>query len=233
MGFNKDKEFIGKMFDEISPSYDKLNHLFSAMQDKRWRKTAINYLLKKGIRSQFILDLASGSGDLASEMLRLEPQKIYSVDISLEMLKINRKKLSSPKNFVLQAEAELLPFLDGFFDLAGIAFGVRNFQDLDVCFEEINRVLKNGAKFLTIEMFSNGSKSITRRSFDFYFKKIVPKLGNRLSNSDYAYDYLFDSVETFLTVEDYSSLLKNKGFSVEYTKNNFLGIVNTVLAVKI
>jgi demethylmenaquinone methyltransferase/2-methoxy-6-polyprenyl-1,4-benzoquinol methylase len=221
------------MFDEISPTYDRLNHLFSAMQDKRWRKKAVNFLLKQNIKLEFILDLASGSGDFAFELLKLNPKRIYSVDLSYEMLKINRKKINNTRNFVLQAEAELLPFKDEFFDIVGIAFGVRNFEDLESCITEIKRVLKTGGKFLTIEMFRNHSESITRKSFDYYFKKIIPKLGNKLSSSDYAYDYLFDSVDTFLTVEEYCLELANFGFKIEYKKNNFLGIVNTVIVSRI
>ncbi|MGA2668163.1 MAG: ubiquinone/menaquinone biosynthesis methyltransferase [Ignavibacteria bacterium] len=230
---SKDKQFIGRMFDEISPTYDRLNHLFSVMQDKRWRKKAVNYLLRQNINTDHILDLASGSGDLALEMMKLNPKRIYSVDLSYEMLKINKKKINSARNFILQAEAELLPFRDDFFDVTGIAFGVRNFENLEGCVEEIQRVLKKNGRFLTIEMFRDNSESITRKSFDYYFKKIVPKVGNILSNSDYAYDYLFNSVDSFLTVNEYCSMLANKGFKINYTKNNFLGIVNTVIASKV
>ena len=230
---NKDKQFIGKMFDEISPTYDRLNHLFSAMQDKRWRKKAVNYFVKQNVPADYILDLASGSGDLAAEMLKLSPIRIYSVDLSYEMLMINRKKLNNSRNFVLQAEAELLPFSDNFFDITGIAFGVRNFETLDNCFSEIYRVLKKGGRFLTIEMFRDTSAGLTRKSFEYYFKRIVPKVGNLLSSSDYAYDYLFDSVDTFLTVEEYCSKLNGTGFKVDFVKNNFLGIVNTIIASKV
>lgn len=233
METRKDKQFIGKMFDEISPTYDKLNHLFSAMQDKRWRKKAVNLLIGQNFKPENILDLASGSGDLALEMLRLNPVRLYSVDLSFEMLKLNREKIRSANNFAVQAEAELLPFKDELFDLAGIAFGVRNFEELESCIVEIKRVLKPGGKFLTIEMFRNNSEGITRKSFNYYFKKIVPKLGNKMSNSDYAYDYLYDSVDTFLTAEEYCLELTNYGFRIEYTKNNFMGIVNTIIAIRI
>ena len=230
---SKDKQFIGKMFDEISPTYDRLNHLFSAIQDKRWRNKAVNYLLRQNFPADYILDLASGSGDLAVAMLKLNPRRIYSVDISYEMLKINRKKINNSRNFVLQAEAELLPFSDNFFDITGIAFGVRNFETLDNCFTEIYRVLKNGGKFLTIEMFRDSKTGLTRKSFEYYFKKIVPKVGNLISSSDYAYDYLFDSVDTFLTVEEYCTKLRGTGFKIDIARNNFLGIVNTVVASKV
>jgi demethylmenaquinone methyltransferase / 2-methoxy-6-polyprenyl-1,4-benzoquinol methylase len=112
--YTKDKKFISGMFDEISPTYDKLNHLFSANQDKRWRKMAVQKLQKRGFTSKNILDLAAGSGDLGIEFLKLIPDKLFSVDISLEMLKINAVKNPDIRNIQLKAEAERLPFTDNF-----------------------------------------------------------------------------------------------------------------------
>ena len=232
MKYSKDPKFIGKMFDEISPSYDRLNHLFSGMQDLRWRKLAIKHLAKSRNKYECILDLASGSGDLALEMMKLKPDKLYSVDLSAEMLKINKQKVNSDINIVLQANAEALPFQDNYFDLVGIGFGVRNFEYLDKCIKEIARVLKPGGKFLTIEMFKSSTNGIIQKSFNLYFRKALPKLGNLLSKSDYAYDYLFDSVNNFLSVKDYSKLLEESGLRIEYIKNNFIGIVHTVIVSK-
>jgi len=232
MKYSKDPKFIGKMFDEISPSYDKLNHLFSGMQDLRWRKLAIKHLQKSRNKYECILDLASGSGDLALEMMKLNPDKLYSVDLSEEMLKINKRKVNSDINIVLQANAEALPFQDNYFDLVGIGFGVRNFEYLDKCTKEIARVLKPGGKFLTIEMFKSSTNGFIQKSFNLYFRKALPKLGNLLSKSDYAYDYLFDSVNNFLSVKEYSKLLEESGLHIGYIKNNFIGIVHTVIGLK-
>jgi demethylmenaquinone methyltransferase/2-methoxy-6-polyprenyl-1,4-benzoquinol methylase len=116
--------------------------------------------------------------------------------------------------------------------LTGIGFGVRNFQKLALCLKEIARVLKPGGRFLTIEMFKSTKNTLTGKSFKLYFQKIVPKIGSLVSKSDYAYDYLFDSVDNFLNVKDYSKLVKAAGMEVEYVKNNFLNIVHTVIAVK-
>ncbi len=232
MKYSKDPKFIGKMFDEISPSYDRLNHLFSGRQDLRWRKLAIKHLAKSQKNYACIMDLASGSGDLALEMMKLKPDKLYSVDLSAEMLKINKRKVNSERNIIVQSDAEHLPFQDNYFDLVGIGFGVRNFQFLEKCIKEIERVLKPGGMFLTIEMFRSQKEGVAQRTFDMYFRKVLPKLGNVLSKSDYAYDYLFDSVNNFVTVKEYSELLNASGLNTEQIKNNFLGIVHTVIASK-
>jgi len=220
------------MFDEISPTYDKLNHLLSGYQDKRWRKSAVKYLASLNADYKYILDLAAGSGDLGLEFLKLNPEKIYSVDLSAEMLKINKEKLPKDINETIHAEAEHLPFKDDFFDLCGIGFGVRNFQNLSGCIKEINRVLKRGAKFVTIEMFKPDKVTLANKSFKLYFEKVLPKIGNTLSKSDYAYNYLFESVDNFMTVSEYSQLLADRGFKIIKTKNNFLGFVNSVFAEK-
>lgn len=233
MKYTKNKEFIGNMFDEISPTYDKLNHLLSGYQDNRWRKGAVKYLASVSENYHNILDLASGSGDLGMEFMKLKPNKIFSADLSFEMLKIDKVKLPIELNQVVKAEAEHLPFRNDFFDLCGIGFGVRNFEHLSNCIKEISRVLKKGAKFLTIEMFKPSKPNIVNRSFRLYFEKVLPKLGNSLSKSEYAYNYLFESVDNFLTVKQYSDILEQKGLKILKTKNNFIGIVNTVFAEKL
>lgn len=231
--FTKDKKFIAEMFDEISPTYDKLNHLFSANQDLRWRRQAVKYLMKQGLKPEYILDLAAGSGDLGVEFLKLNPRKIFSTDLSLKMLNINKEKIQDSRNAQIRAEAEFLPFEDNFFDLCGISFGIRNFENLDGSLIEINRVLKIGGRLLVIEMFRPENRSIFNRMFDYYFSRFMPKVGNRLSKSTYAYNYLLSSVNNFKSVREYCKLLRNTGFESVYIKNNFLGMVNTVIAGKI
>lgn len=233
MKFTKEKKFIGGMFDEISPTYDRLNHLLSGYQDNRWRKSAIKYLAALGSNYGHILDLASGSGDLGMEFLKLNPKRLYSADLSAEMLKINQRKLPEEINTAVRAEAEHLPFKPDYFDLTGIAFGVRNFENLGNCVKEIHRVLKMGGRFLTIEMFKPLKPTILNKSFRLYFEKVLPKLGNKLAGSKYAYDYLFESVDSFITVKGYADLLEANGFRISASKNNFLGIVYSVFAEKL
>ena len=229
---SKNPVLIGKMFDEISPKYDLLNHLISAGQDIRWRKKAIKELRKLNHDYKAILDLAAGSGDLTREMLTLSPDIVISADISQHMLKITSEKIKDKRNVLIRADASNLPFGDDTFDLVGISFGVRNFENLDKAMMEIFRVLKPGGKFLTIEMFKSASKNFILKGFLFYFNKLVPRVGKVISRSDYAYDYLFKSVASFKTIYEYKSLLKNTGFTVLCSKNNFLGIVYSTIASK-
>ncbi len=230
--FTKDKKFISGMFDEISPTYDKLNHLFSANQDLRWRRLAVKYLMNQSSKPANILDLAAGSGDLGIEFLNLNPKRIFSADLSFKMLQVNKDKISDSRNMQIRAEAEHLPFEDNFFDLCGISFGIRNFENLGNCLIEIKRVLKKGGRLLVIEMFRPEKRGIFNRMFDFYFSKLMPILGNKLSKSTYAYNYLLSSVNTFKSVKEYCSMLTEAGLETEYVKNNFLGMVNTVIAKK-
>jgi demethylmenaquinone methyltransferase/2-methoxy-6-polyprenyl-1,4-benzoquinol methylase len=232
MKYTKDKRFIGAMFDEISPTYDKLNHLLSGYLDNRWRRSAVKHLARIG-KYENILDLACGSGDLGLEFTKLHPQKIYSADLSFEMLKIDNAKLPQEMNLAVKAEAEKLPFSDDFFHLCGIGFGVRNFENLSLCAAEINRVLKPGGRFLTIEMFKPENPNLINRAFRLYFEKILPKIGNMVSKSRYAYDYLFESVDNFLPVSKYSQILEQNGFKITKITNNFLGIVHSVFAEKL
>jgi len=233
MKYTKNKQFIGGMFDEISPTYDKLNHLLSGYQDNRWRKGAVKYLASLSTSYENVLDLASGSGDLGMEFLKLQPKRIFSADLSFEMLKIDKAKLPADINQAVKAEAEHLPFKSGYFDLCGIGFGVRNFERLSECTTEIARVLKPGGKFITIEMFKPLKPNIANKSFRLYFEKILPKIGNTLSKSDYAYSYLFESVDNFINIQQYSEILQNSGFKILKTTNNFLGIVNSIFAEKL
>lgn len=233
MRYTKNKEFIGNMFDEISPTYDKLNHLLSGYQDNRWRKGAVKYLASISANYENILDLASGSGDLGMEFMDLNPKKLFSADLSLEMLKIDKEKLPEAINQTVKAEAEHLPFRSAYFDLCGIGFGVRNFEHLSECIMEISRVLKPGGKFVTIEMFKPLKANIANRSFRLYFEKVLPKIGNRMAKSEYAYSYLFESVDNFINIAEYSEILQKCGFKILKTKNNFLGIVNSVFAEKL
>ena len=229
---SKITSLVSKMFDDISPTYDLLNHFISAGQDIRWRKKAINELKKYNSGYNYVLDLAAGSGDLTVQLLKLSPKKLFSADLSSEMLCILRKKIQHANNILVQADACNLPFQDDFFDLVGISFGVRNFEFLSKSLKEINRVLKTGGKFLTIEMFKTPSKSFIMKSFSLYFNKFVPRIGNLISRNKFAYDYLFKSVASFMSAEEYQNLLMDNGFKILHSKNNFLGIVNSIIASK-
>jgi len=220
------------MFDSISSSYDRLNRILSGFQDVRWRKQAVGMLQHYKNKKPVVMDLASGSGDLGKEFLKLQPQLLYSVDISEEMLKICRKKINSEINKVILAESTDLPFENEHLDICGVSFGIRNFCNLDDSINEIRRVLKAGGAFLTIEFFKTENVNMKHKLFNFYFRKIIPFVGNKLSGSTYAYNYLFDSINEFMTVNEYRELLQQNGFSFKRIKNNFLDFVYTVYAEK-
>ncbi len=223
---NKSKEKIESMFDEIAPTYDKLNHLFTLNKDVKWRNEIINYIVKNNINAESILDLASGTGDLTKELIKLNPAKIVAADISSKMLEIQRIKIKDNRLELIQADAASLPFSDNSFNIVTIGFGVRNFENLMISLKEIYRVLKPNGKLIVLEMFKSGG--IMTELFNLYFGKVMPYIGNKISKSKYAYSYLFNSVDCFLSVKEFISICEENGFKREYSKNNFLGIVNTV-----
>ncbi|MEX1239429.1 MAG: ubiquinone/menaquinone biosynthesis methyltransferase, partial [Cyclobacteriaceae bacterium] len=172
------KEQVAKMFNNISRRYDFLNHFLSLGIDRVWRMTAVRLL--RPLSPQFILDVATGTGDFAIQALTLHPQKITGIDISEGMLAIGRKKIEksrlSDKIELLAGDSENLQFSDNSFDAVTVGFGVRNFEDLEKGLGEIRRVLKPGAMLVVLE-FSRPRKFPMRQLYNFYFKNILPGLG--------------------------------------------------------
>lgn len=226
MNLEKPKEKIQLMFDEIASTYDRLNHLFTLNRDIIWRKDIIKYLKKNNFKPNYILDLASGTGSLTKELLDLDPKKIFAVDISSKMLEIQRRRINDKRLTSLQADASNLPFENNYFELVTIGFGIRNFENLEGSLMEIQRVLKPNYKLIILEMFK--SDRAVARIFNLYFGNIMPLIGNKISRSKYAYNYLFNSVKNFYNTNDFEKICKSTGFSLDYSKNNFLGIVNTL-----
>lgn len=223
---DKSRKKIENMFDEIAPTYDKLNHLFTARSDIIWRRKIIRNLKESGLNFNRIVDLASGTGDLTIELLKLNPENIYAVDISSKMLEIQKTKVGDERLELIQAEAADMPFENESIDLITIGFGVRNFEDLKKTLQEINRVLKKNGYLIILEMFK--SEKVSSKVFNYYFSRIMPYLGNKLSKSKNAYNYLSDSVQNFLTVKEFSKICQDEGFSTEESVNNFIGVVNTI-----
>ncbi|MBX7043572.1 MAG: ubiquinone/menaquinone biosynthesis methyltransferase [Ignavibacteria bacterium] len=221
---------ISAMFDEIAPTYDKLNHAFTLNLDKKWRREIADNLIRSGMKFDTVLDLATGTGDLAAELLRLFPEKIVAADFSAEMLEFQRLHKSNKIIELVRADAAELPFQEGEFDLVTVGFGVRNFHELKRCLLEVNRVLKTGGMFVVIEMFRSGG--ILNSLFDFYFSRIMPVIGNKVSGSSNAYTYLSESVNNFLTPEEFARMCCEIGFVLTQRVNNFLGIVNTLYMKK-
>ncbi len=223
---DKSRPKIEKMFDEIAPTYDRLNHIFTLNKDLKWRKEIVKRLQDNKTSSDKILDIASGTGDMTIELLRLKTEKVYSVDISEEMLKIQRKKIKDKRLVLVKGEVLKLPFENNYFDIVTIAFGIRNFENPENSLIEIKRVMKHKGKLIILEMFKSGG--ILTSIFNIYFGKIMPYVGNKISHSKYAYNYLSNSVSNFFSVKDFCEICERFGFKKKYLKNNFLGVVNTV-----
>ncbi len=223
---DKSPEKIQSMFDEIAGRYDLLNHLFTFNLDKKWRRDIVCRIERDEIAKDVLLDLASGTGDLTMELISLNPDKLYSCDISLKMLEVQRNKLKDKDVIISQADAENLPMESESIDIVTIGFGIRNFENLKNALTEIFRVLKKGGSVIILEMFSQ--PKMKKGIYNFYFSKIIPAVGNRISNSNYAYDYLFSSVNGFYTSKELIILCKNLNFELYHIKNNFRNLVNTL-----
>jgi demethylmenaquinone methyltransferase / 2-methoxy-6-polyprenyl-1,4-benzoquinol methylase len=219
------KEQVARMFDNISHRYDFLNHLLSMGIDKGWRKKAIRLL--QPIQPKSILDVATGTGDFAIQALSLKPNKITGIDISEGMLAVGRKKIVEKKleQFVelRSGDSENIPFQENNFDAVTVAFGVRNFENLDKGLSEIYRVIRPGGMVVVLE-FSRPRGFPFRQLYNFYFKFILPKIGRFISSDKAAYTYLPESVEAFPDGEDFLHRLNTVGFKNTKCKALTFGI---------
>jgi demethylmenaquinone methyltransferase/2-methoxy-6-polyprenyl-1,4-benzoquinol methylase len=203
---------VPKMFDEIAPSYDRVNRVLSLGQDVRWRKKVAQFVpLKPHLE---ILDLATGTGDQIAALYRagLSIQRAVGIDLAEEMLKIGRSKLKAfPQVQLLHGNAEKLPFASESFDAATFSFGIRNVSDPLLSLQEIHRVLKKRGRCLILE-FSMPNRWI-RPFFLFYLRHVLPRLGGILSKHVAAYRYLNRTIETFPSGDAFLALLKSAQFS--------------------
>ena len=211
------KEQVAAMFNNIAHRYDFLNHFLSLGIDKCWRKKAIRELTC--IKPKKILDIATGTGDLAMAALALNPSEIVGIDISDEMLIYANRKVEKAGNGNIirfeKGDSELINYPDLTFDAAMVAFGVRNFENVQQGINEIYRTISLGGKIVVLE-FSRPKNFWIRKIYDFYFLKIVPFFGKLFSNDRRAYHYLPESVEAFPNGEPFLQFLANAGF-VELT----------------
>jgi demethylmenaquinone methyltransferase/2-methoxy-6-polyprenyl-1,4-benzoquinol methylase len=229
----KNKENVASMFDDIAPSYDFLNHFLSLNIDKGWRKKAVKILSSYTPKS--ILDVATGTGDLAIAMLKLNPEKITGIDISKEMLEVGKKKITEiGKQQIIdlqQADAENIPFAENTFNAVTVAFGVRNFEHLDKGIKEIYRVLAVNGVFLILE-FSRPKNNFLGWLFKFYFGQILPLIGRLFSKNKVAYKYLFQTVQQFPSGDEMKNKLSSLGFKNVSAKTLSMGIATIYTASK-
>ncbi len=212
LAMNK-KQQVRQMFDHIARYYDFLNHLLSFNMDKTWREKAINELIADN--PKIILDVATGTADLSIEAVRLNPDKIIGIDISEKMLQLAREKISrkqlSHRIELKKGDSENLPFDDNSFDAVIVAFGVRNFENLEKGLSEMLRVLRKGGKAVILE-FSKPEKFPFKHLYSFYFNNILPFIGRTISKDKGAYRYLPESVRNFPDGIDFINILKKTGF---------------------
>lgn len=207
------KQQVAEMFDNISAKYDLLNHVLSLGIDRRWRKKILK--LAAASKPKYILDVATGTGDLAIELAALNPVKITGVDISEGMLSYGYKKVRD-KNLshlieLRKGDCESLDFPDDSFDLVTVAFGVRNFEHLQKGLSEMLRVTKSGGKIFILE-FSQPDVFPFAQIYKFYFKQILPAIGRWVSKDPNAYNYLPASVEAFPYGQKFISILNTLNY---------------------
>ncbi|HZH68513.1 MAG TPA: bifunctional demethylmenaquinone methyltransferase/2-methoxy-6-polyprenyl-1,4-benzoquinol methylase UbiE [Chitinophagales bacterium] len=224
---------VAQMFNNISARYDFLNILLSMGIDRIWRRK-----LAKEIKQHQpinILDVATGTGDLAVALVRTKAKKIVGVDISEGMLEVGKKKIAQlnlEKTIELQVgDSEQLAFEDESFDAVTVAFGVRNFQNLEKGLSEIYRVLKPQAPLAILE-FSKPTNWFYRRIYFFYFNNVLPFVGRMISKDARAYSYLPESVHAFPDGLKFKQILKNVGFKKVKLRKLTFGICTLYVAIK-
>ena len=226
------KSQVEDMFDNIAPKYDLLNHVLSMKIDVLWRNTLVNMM--KNDNPQEVLDVATGTGDLAITIEKGTHAKVIGLDLSQQMLNvgvIKIKKLNLDGKISMQkGDAENLPFEDNRFDAVSVAFGVRNFENLTKGLAELRRVVKDNKSVYILE-FSK-VEGFLAPFYMFYFKNILPAIGRLVSKDNRAYTYLPDSVNAFPFGEKMRQILLDTGFKkVEYKKLS-LGIATIYKATK-
>ena len=209
------REKVEAMFDSISSHYDRLNRVLSMGTDRRWRRRAVEIIGQHATPVR-ILDVATGTGDLAVAAMKLGPEKITGIDISSEMLAIGRRKIVkmglADRIELLRGDSLSMDFRDGTFDVAMSAFGVRNFEETVAGLREMHRVLKPGGMVMVLE-FSKPSWFPMKQIYGFYFRRILPRIGKSVSGDAGAYTYLPDSVTAFPDNEAFLDLLLEAGFA--------------------
>jgi len=227
------KQQVEQMFDNIAPKYDFLNHFLSLGIDKLWRKKAVSIL--SDFRSEILLDVATGTGDFAVAAAKLNPKKIIGFDISEQMLAVGRTKV---KRLGLdqiiefrKGDSEAMPFQTEQFDAITVAFGVRNFENLEGGLQEFFRVLKPDGVVIILE-FSKPKYFPMKQFYLFYFFKILPFIGRMISKDSSAYSYLPESVMAFPDDQKFLDVLQKVGFSRTTQKRLTFGIATIYIAQK-
>lgn len=210
---NSKKEEVAEMFNNISKRYDFLNHFLSMGIDRLWRKKAVKQLVD--IKPERILDIATGTGDFAIALLKLNPKEVVGVDISEGMLNVGKQKMKSKgiDNIIKMqlGDSENLPFEDNYFDALTVGFGVRNYENLNKGLTDMLRVIRPGGRAIILE-FSKPKKFPIKQFFGFYSKTLIPFFGSIISKDKRAYTYLPESVEAFPEGTNFISIMEELGY---------------------
>jgi len=227
------KEQVTQMFDTISKNYDGLNRVISFGIDIKWRKRVVAILKTK--KPEILLDIATGTGDLAINLVQTGARKIVGLDISPGMLEVGKKRVLEKhmeKTIeMIEGDSENLPFEDNTFDAVTVAFGVRNFETLEKGLSEIHRVLKPKGTFVVLET-SVPTKTPYKQGYHFYTKNILPKIGKLFSKDDSAYAYLSESASVFPHGENFNNILRKIGFIDVVNKPQTFGVASIYVATK-
>ena len=234
-GSDSKKEQVARMFDGISGRYDLLNRLLSMGIDIRWRRVALRMLRERGIPGR-VLDVATGTADLALALAADLPEaEVIGVDLSEGMLGVGRQKVERnglrARVRLEQADAENLPFEDGSFDAVTVAFGVRNFENLDKGLGELQRVLRPGGHLMVLE-FSRPTSPLVKGLMNLYSRSLMPALGGWLSKDRAAYAYLPASVQVFPEGAAFEERLQRAGLQPLRQRRLSMGISSVYIARK-
>ena len=225
------KEQVAKMFDAISKNYDGLNRVISLGIDIKWRKKVVEIVGKNNPKQ--ILDIATGTGDLALMMAELDPDKIIGLDISEGMLAVGKEKIAkvnlSKKIEMVVGDSEEMPFNDDTFDAITVSFGVRNFANLDKGIQEIARVLKPSGVLVILET-SNPTKFPFKQGYKLYTNLFLPVIGKLFSKDKVAYSYLSESANSFPFGVAFNNILQKNGFTHTEDKPVTFGVATIYTA---
>lgn len=223
---------VRNMFNNIAPTYDRLNHILSVNIDRLWRRRVVRLVQK--MKPQQILDVATGTGDLAIAMARkIEGCRILGVDLSEQMLAVAREKVAacglSETIALAVGDAEHLEVADGSVDVATVAFGVRNFENLEQGLREMHRTIKEGGHIVILE-FSTPRARLFGALYHWYSHKVLPFIGRLISRDGAAYDYLPSSVDEFPAPEKFMEMLAGVGFKNCKARSQSFGIAQIYTA---
>lgn len=228
------RENVKSMFDDIAPTYDRLNHILSLSIDRLWRRRVVRIVRRAAAKQ--ILDMATGTGDLAIDMARhIDDATILGADLSPEMLEVARQKVArlglTERISLTECDAEHINLPDESVDAVTVAFGVRNFENREACLRELARVIRPGGTLVVLE-FSNPRNAFIGWLYRIYSHKILPAIGGAISHNRNAYQYLPESVDTFPSPEEFMAMLCNAGLTAPKARSQSFGIAQIYTAQK-